>query len=100
MSYRELLSAIFGIKTDAISDPSGKDIEDVLKTLPESEAFVIRARFGIPMLRKEVARQFIKADGTVGATTERIRQIEARALRKLRHPSRSRVLRRYIAEEA
>ena len=61
-------------------------IKDVLDTLTPREAKVLRMRFGIEMntdhTLEEVGKQF-------DVTRERIRQIEAKALRKLRHPSRS-----------
>ena len=66
---------------------------NVLTALTEREAKVLRMRFGIDMntdhTLEEVGRQF-------SVTRERIRQIEAKALRKLRHPARSEQLRSYI----
>jgi len=66
---------------------------DVLQALTEREAKVLRMRFGIDMntdhTLEEVGRQF-------SVTRERIRQIEAKALRKLRHPSRSEQLKSFI----
>ena len=66
---------------------------DVLTALTEREAKVLRMRFGIDMntdhTLEEVGRQF-------SVTRERIRQIEAKALRKLRHPARSEQLRSFI----
>jgi RNA polymerase primary sigma factor len=65
----------------------------VLATLTPREERVLRMRFGIGMntdhTLEEVGQQF-------SVTRERIRQIEAKALRKLRHPSRSRRLRSFI----
>ncbi|MDM7856811.1 RNA polymerase sigma factor RpoD [Thiopseudomonas acetoxidans] len=69
--------------------------QDVLSGLTEREAKVLRMRFGIDMntdhTLEEVGRQF-------DVTRERIRQIEAKALRKLRHPSRSEHLRSFLDE--
>ena len=66
---------------------------DVLSTLTQREAKVLRMRFGINMntdhTLEEVGKQF-------DVTRERIRQIEAKALRKLRHPSRSEKLQSFI----
>ena len=66
---------------------------EVLETLTEREQKVIRLRFGLDDGRartlEEVGREF-------NVTRERIRQIEAKALRKLRHPSRSRKLKDYL----
>ena len=67
--------------------------KDVLDTLTPREAKVLRMRFGIEMSTdhtlEEVGKQF-------DVTRERIRQIEAKALRKLRHPSRSEQLRSFL----
>ena len=71
------------------------EISQVLETLTEREEKVIRLRFGLedgkPRTLEEVGQMF-------GVTRERIRQIEAKALRKLRHPSRSRKLRDYMGD--
>ena len=67
--------------------------QDVLEGLTAREAKVLRMRFGIDMntdhTLEEVGKQF-------DVTRERIRQIEAKALRKLRHPSRSDHLRSFL----
>jgi len=67
--------------------------QDILETLTPREAKVLRMRFGIDMntdhTLEEVGKQF-------DVTRERIRQIEAKALRKLRHPSRSEHLRSFL----
>ena len=69
---------------------------DILDTLTPREAKVLRMRFGIGMntdhTLEEVGKQF-------DVTRERIRQIEAKALRKLRHPSRSEQLRSFLDTE-
>jgi RNA polymerase primary sigma factor len=69
---------------------------EVLSTLTPREAKVLRMRFGIEMntdhTLEEVGKQF-------DVTRERIRQIEAKALRKLRHPSRSEKLRSFLENE-
>ena len=68
---------------------------EVLLTLTEREQKVLRLRFGLddgrPRTLEEVGKQF-------NVTRERIRQIEAKALRKLRHPSRSKKLKDYLDE--
>ena len=70
-----------------------EQLVDVLGTLTEREQKVLRLRFGLDDGRartlEEVGKEF-------NVTRERIRQIEAKALRKLRHPSRSRKLRDYL----
>ena len=70
-----------------------EDLDEVLKTLTEREQKVLCLRFGFEDGRartlEEVGKEF-------NVTRERIRQIEAKALRKLRHPSRSRKLRDYF----
>jgi RNA polymerase primary sigma factor len=69
---------------------------EILSTLTPREAKVLRMRFGIDMntdhTLEEVGKQF-------DVTRERIRQIEAKALRKLRHPTRAENLRSFIGEE-
>jgi len=69
---------------------------EILEGLTPREAKVLRMRFGIEMntdhTLEEVGKQF-------DVTRERIRQIEAKALRKLRHPSRSERLRSFLDSE-
>jgi len=78
-------AAVFSSLSDATND--------ILNTLTPREAKVLRMRFGIDMSTdhtlEEVGKQF-------DVTRERIRQIEAKALRKLRHPSRSERLRNFM----
>ena len=70
-----------------------EQIDDVLSSLNPRERRVLQLRFGLDDGRsrtlEEVGREF-------GVTRERIRQIEAKALRKLRHPSRSKKLKDYL----
>ena len=77
----------------ATSESLKHAINSVLEEMPPREAQVLRMRFGIGMpsdhTLEEVGRQF-------GVTRERIRQIEAKALRKLRHPCRSAGLRGFL----
>ena len=89
------------IEDQNIASPSEQVIEsllkdqtiDVLQTLTEREKQVLKLRFGVGGVKEhtleEVGQQF-------AVTRERIRQIEAKALRKLRHPSRSRLLKSFI----
>jgi len=71
-----------------------QEIEEVLTTLSPREARILRLRFGLVNGRsytlEEVGQKF-------GLTRERIRQIEGKALRRLRHPRRSRQLREYLS---
>ena len=70
-----------------------EQLDDVLTSLTEREAKVLRLRFGLedghPRTLEEVGKEF-------DVTRERIRQIEAKALRKLRHPSRSKKLKDFL----
>ena len=72
-----------------------EQIDEVLSTLTPREKRVLQLRFGLedgrPRTLEEVGVEF-------SVTRERIRQIEAKALRKMRHPSRSRKLRGYLEE--
>lgn len=79
---------------DATSKQLLKDhLDDVLSTLSDREARVLKLRFGLEankqMTLEEVGKVF-------GVTRERIRQIEAKALRKLKHPSRRKKLQDYL----
>ena len=69
-----------------------QEVEEVLSTLSERESKIIRLRFGLdsgyPRTLEEVGKMF-------DVTRERVRQIEAKAIRKLRHPSRARMLKDY-----
>ena len=71
----------------------GEKIEDVLSTLPPREARILRLRFGLEnghnYTLEEVGHKF-------GLTRERIRQIEGKALRRLRHPRRARQLKEFL----
>ena len=71
------------------------EIAEVLETLTEREEKVIRLRFG---LEDGKSRTLEEVGQLFGVTRERIRQIEAKALRKLRHPSRSRKLKDYMGD--
>ncbi len=70
-----------------------ENIEEVLSGLSDRESKVLEMRFGLrgakPMTLEEVGKEF-------GVTRERIRQIEAKALRKLKHPSKRRMLQDYL----
>ncbi|MFA6169917.1 MAG: RNA polymerase sigma factor RpoD [Candidatus Margulisiibacteriota bacterium] len=69
------------------------DLEEVMNTLSERERTVLKLRFGLddghPRTLEEVGKVF-------NVTRERIRQIEAKALRKLKHPTRARKLKEYL----
>ena len=82
------------VPDDAASSQMLKEaVEAVVKTLSDREHKVLKLRFGLenfpPRTLKQVGHEF-------GVTRQRIRQIEAKALRKLRHPARARMLKDYI----
>ena len=93
----------FGMFVEDIETPSPSQtaldnmlrerVEEVLSTLSPREARILRLRFGLenghPYTLEEVGQKF-------GLTRERIRQIESKALRRLRHPRRSRQLKDYL----
>jgi RNA polymerase primary sigma factor len=84
-----VLSPVDSATVESLSEAT----REVLSSLTPREAKVLRMRFGIDMntdhTLEEVGKQF-------DVTRERIRQIEAKALRKLRHPSRSELLRSFL----
>ena len=77
-----------------IKESNGDIVNAVIDTLSDREANILRLRFGIggkkAMTLEEVGKEY-------GLTRERIRQIEAKALRKLRHPSRANILKECMA---
>jgi len=74
-----------------------KAVEDSLGTLSKREAMVLRARFGLkPFTQDHTLEQVGNA---MGISRDRVRQLEARALRKLKHPKRSRKLRGFVDEQ-
>lgn len=70
-----------------------QELEEILNTLKPKEAKVLRLRYGLEDGR---ARTLEEVGEMLGVTRERIRQIEAKALKKLRHPSRSKKLKDYM----
>ncbi len=70
-----------------------EQLKDVLDTLSDREENVLRLRFGLDDGRTRTLEEVGKV---FGVTRERIRQIEAKALRKLRHPSRSKRLKDFL----
>ena len=82
------------VAVDAVSFTLLQDqLQDVLHTLSEREAGVVRLRFG---LTDGMPRTLDEIGQVYGVTRERIRQIESKTMSKLRHPSRSQVLRDYL----
>lgn len=89
------------IEDEGVTDPADhaanemmkKQLEGVLDTLTDREENVLRLRFGLDDGRTRTLEEVGKV---FGVTRERIRQIEAKALRKLRHPSRSKQLRDFL----
>ena len=73
-----------------VKEANKQIVDDVLNTLPTREAEILRMRFGI---NQEKAMTLEEVGGHYGITKERIRQIENKAIRKLRHPARARMLR-------
>jgi len=89
-------TSLFSPLDSAINEGLREATRQVLTSLTAREAKVLRMRFGIDMntdhTLEEVGKQF-------DVTRERIRQIEAKALRKMRHPSRAELLRSFLEEQ-
>ena len=77
-----------------VKEANKQIVDDVLGTLPAREAEILRMRFGI---NQEKAMTLEEVGGHYGITKERIRQIENKAIRKLRHPARARMLKEAMA---
>ena len=91
MNKTLLLEAVFCENTGYI--PPDEKVVEALARLSDRERFVIERRFGDARMTLEVIAQiFPRQDGGIGVIRERVRQVEAKALRKLRHPSRARLL--------
>jgi len=90
----------FGLSYRAIADTELKDrISQVLKTLTRLEEKVLRLRFGLGV---DGSQNLDEIGDSFSITAERVRQIEVRGIRKLRHPVRTKALRpylRYASEE-
>ena len=84
------------IKSSVASELLREDLAEVLCTLSPRERDVLRLRFGMDDGRQ---RTLEEVGQLFGVTRERIRQIEAKALRKLRHPKRNHRLAAYINVE-
>ena len=80
--------------TNLVKEANKQIVDDVLSTLPAREAEILRMRFGI---NQEKAMTLEEVGGHYGITKERIRQIENKAIRKLRHPARARMLKEAMA---
>ena len=81
--------AVFG---ELISQLLREQLEQILETLSEREGEIIKMRFGFydePMTFQEISQYF-------GISRERVRQIEAKTMKKLRHPSRTQSIRDYL----
>ncbi len=91
LDKQRLLQAIFGVDTKkSIGDNA---LNEILSELEPRYIFILQHRYGnhsTPI--KTIAAICPRADGNVGVTTERVRQLEHAALRKLKHPSRIRRL--------
>jgi hypothetical protein len=74
-----------------------RHVDGVLKTLPERVSYVLKERFGIG--KDEDGKSLADVGKLIGNQSERVRQIEAKGLRMLRHPSRARRLKVFIDDE-
>lgn len=97
LSYiNQKLLPVYDTKEEGSTEELSEAIAKAVESLREREKMIIKLRFGLdngkPLTLKEVGK-------IMGLTQERIRQTEARALKNLRHPTRSRVLREFVSVE-
>ncbi len=98
MNKQLLLNAVFGKPSigDACGGyvPSDETLEKVLSSLKPREKMVLEIRFSdtAPMTYWRIGQRLPRAEGGIGVSGVRAWQIEHRALRRLRHPTRARVL--------
>lgn len=87
------ISEEVAVSGSVVHDQLKLQLEQILNGLAEREAGIIRLRFGLedgePKTLAEIAEVY-------GVTRERIRQIEAKVMKKLRHPARSQAIRDYL----
>jgi RNA polymerase sigma factor (sigma-70 family) len=86
---------IHNLEHDITNSILNSKILDVLSTMPNREAEVLLMRFGI---NHDKDHTLDEVGNSYGVTRERIRQIEARALRRIRHPRRARVLAKFLPD--
>jgi RNA polymerase sigma factor (sigma-70 family) len=77
-------------------DLLGERLKECISTLTDKERKLIEMRFGLGEYENEKPKTLLEVGEAFGVTRERIRQIEAKALRKLRHPSRSASLKDFL----
>jgi DNA-directed RNA polymerase sigma subunit (sigma70/sigma32) len=107
-----LMRAIYGLNDryeyvlDYDKENVARVVDEVFDTLTPRESFVMKERFGLtpgdstPKTLEQVARHVPRMDGGKGPVSrERIRQIQAKALRKLRHPNRRKQLDVYLVRD-
>ena len=85
----------YNLEEEAINSFLGGALNDLLSTLSPREEKILRLRFG---LDDGIARTLEEIGKEYNITRERVRQIEAKSLRKLRHPSRSKKLRDFLSD--
>jgi hypothetical protein len=86
-----LLLALFGTLTHY--QPSDDALSSVLATLSPKERSILKQRYSPPFPTLDtIGLAYPRADGGIGVTKETVRQIEAKALRKLRHPRRANLI--------
>ena len=85
--------SVLSVEDEVAARVLGETLNEILGTLTERQRKVLELRFGI----NDGKERTLEEVGQVfGVTRERIRQIEAKALRKLRHPSRSRKIKDFL----
>lgn len=96
MTVSDVVPDSVNVEEEAIKDILAEDLEKALSSvLNDKEKYIIAERFGLNGVKEKT---LMEVGESLGVTRERIRQIESKALRKLKHSRKSKILRNYVTE--